>query len=124
MSNRLPDGRRQTMPSRPPVIRPSARGDTQHQRKEYDRRRDMQPWRKWYRTARWLAIAAYQLNVQPLCRFCKAKGIIRAATVCDHIHAHKGDPVRFWGGPFQSLCASCHSGEKQRIEAREAREGR
>ena len=111
------------MPSRPPSLRPPGRGDRQQQSKEYDRRRDQQEWRRWYRMARWIAIAAYQLRIEPLCRFCKAKGIIKAATVCDHIHRHNGDHVLFWGGPFQSLCASCHSGEKQRIEAREARDG-
>lgn len=109
------------MPSRPPAHRPPMRGDRQQQRRDYDKRRDMQPWRKWYRTASWLAIAAAQLRAEPLCRFCKAKGRITAATVCDHVERHNGDPVKFWNGPFQSLCASCHSGEKQRMEAREAR---
>ena len=97
------------------------RGNRQQQRRDYDKRRDMQPWRKWYRTASWLAIAAAQLRIEPLCRFCKAKGRIIAATVCDHVERHNGDPVKFWNGPFQSLCASCHSGEKQRMEARERR---
>jgi hypothetical protein len=36
--------------------------------------------------------------------------------VRDHIERHGGDPVRFWHGPFQSLCAPCHSSEKQRQE--------
>jgi hypothetical protein len=31
------------------------------------------------------------------------------ATECDHIQPHRGDPVKFYSGPFQSLCKSCHS---------------
>ncbi len=27
----------------------------------------------------------------------------------DHVTPHKGDPKMFWEGPFQALCASCHS---------------
>jgi 5-methylcytosine-specific restriction protein A len=47
---------------------------------------------------------------------CFALGIVNAATVCDHVEPHRGDPVSFWGGPFQSLCAQHHSRDKQRAE--------
>lgn len=36
--------------------------------------------------------------------------------MCDHIEAHKGDPEKFWNGPFQSLCKQYHDSDKQRLE--------
>ena len=41
---------------------------------------------------------------------------IVAASVCDHVHPHRGDEVKFWAGPFQSLCKPCHDSDKQRQE--------
>lgn len=38
------------------------------------------------------------------------------AKVCDHIEPHKGDPDKFWSGPFQSLCKAHHDSDKQRLE--------
>jgi len=73
--------------------------------------------RAWYTTARWRATRKQQLQREPLCAFCKAKGYVEVATVCDHIEPHRGDPVKFWRGPFQSLCQTCHSSDKQRIES-------
>lgn len=84
---------------------------------DYDRRRSVEkPWRTWYATARWQALARAQLATEPLCRMCAAAGRVTAATTCDHIMPHRGDPVAFWGGPFASLCATCHSSAKQRQE--------
>ncbi len=106
------------MPAKPPVQRRPGVGDRQQQRRAYDRQRDSQEWRRWYKTARWQAIRVHQLVVEPLCRICKGAGRIKAADTCDHIERHGGDPVRFWAGPFQSLCAPCHSSVKQREENR------
>lgn len=69
-----------------------------------------------YTVKRWRAIRARQLKAHPLCEFCKARGKVEAATICDHIEPHKGDMVRFWAGPFQSLCKTCHDSTKQAIE--------
>jgi len=69
-----------------------------------------------YSLAAWRKIRADQLRREPLCRFCIANGIARAATTCDHVEPHRGDVARFWAGPFQSLCAPCHSSAKQRAE--------
>src|SRR5262249_27959446 len=49
---------------------------------------------------------------------CLNRGRITAATVVDHVEPHRDDPVRFWTGKVQSLCASCHSGPKASIEKR------
>ena len=73
-------------------------------------------WRAWYKTARWIRIRAAQLNAEPLCRMCIAEDKVTPATVCDHVEPHRGDRIRFWAGPFQSLCASHHSQAKQAEE--------
>lgn len=56
----------------------------------------------------------------PLCRFCEEAGKVTAATVVDHIEAHKGDDKLFWDDEtnWQSLCKPCHDGAKQREEKR------
>jgi 5-methylcytosine-specific restriction protein A len=74
------------------------------------------PHKRWYKTARWQALRLSQLNQEPLCRFCIIRGEVRVATVCDHIEPHRGDEIKFWSGPFQSLCKLCHDSDKQRIE--------
>lgn len=71
-----------------------------------------------YKTRRWKKRAAWQMKVEPTCRMCAARGIERTATVADHIDPHRGDDHKFWHGELQSLCATCHSKFKQRIEAR------
>ena len=69
-----------------------------------------------YHTARWLRRRQAQLRNEPLCRYCMDRGEVTAATVVDHIIPHRGDPVLFWASPVQSLCATHHSGSKQREE--------
>lgn len=57
------------------------------------------------------------LSVNPLCVFCKRKGIIKAATVVDHITPHKGSRELFYKiDNLQALCTHCHNSEKQKEE--------
>jgi len=70
-----------------------------------------------YNDKRWLARRAAQLRAQPLCVMCKASGVVRLATVADHIVPHRGDLNVFWYGELQSLCTTCHNRHKQQIEA-------
>ncbi|WP_082543353.1 HNH endonuclease [Sphingomonas sp. Leaf339] len=72
----------------------------------------------WYRTGRWQKLRLHQLSLEPLCRYCRRKGRMTAATVCDHIVPHGDNEARFWSGPFQSLCRDCHEGEKRVEEGR------
>lgn len=74
------------------------------------------PWVKWYKTSAWRRLRMSQLAREPLCRFCKSMGIVTAADTVDHVIAHKGNMTLFFRGPFQSLCKTCHSSVKQRIE--------
>jgi 5-methylcytosine-specific restriction enzyme A len=74
--------------------------------------------RRLYKTAAWQRLRIDQLTRQPLCILCieADPDAVEPATVCDHVEPHRGDVERFWAGPFQSLCATCHSGLKQREE--------
>ena len=55
------------------------------------------------------------LERHKFCRYCGA-----AATVVDHIEAHKGDRERFWDrSNWQPLCAPCHNSAKQRAERKQ-----
>lgn len=64
---------------------------------------------KLYNNTRWRKLRARQLSHYPLCAYCLRRGLTVEATVCDHCIPHKGDLKAFWAGPFQSLCAGCHS---------------
>lgn len=74
------------------------------------------PWAHLYSTATWKAIRRQQLSEHPLCLMCQEEGRIRAASICDHIEPHKGDEVKFYAGPFQSLCKPHHDSDKQMLE--------
>lgn len=59
------------------------------------------------------------LRSHPLCVMCEAEGRVTAATVVDHKTPHRGDKSLFWDkSNWQSLCATHHSRDKQREEAR------
>jgi 5-methylcytosine-specific restriction endonuclease McrA len=47
---------------------------------------------------------------------CEAEGRTTSANTADHVIPHRGDQVKFWFGELQSLCARCHSMQKQREE--------
>ena len=80
-------------------------------------RDEVQPWRRWYKTARWQKL---RLSVLQRDRYtCQSCGRIEGETsrlVCDHIEPHGGDEEKFWNGPFQTLCKPCHDGIKQAID--------
>ena len=61
--------------------------------------------------AAWRRLRESVLNMEPLCRHCKARGLIVAASEVDHINnvASDNDPDN-----LQALCKSCHSRKTQR----------
>lgn len=82
-------------------------------------RDDTQPWRKWYKTARWQKLRMTIL-VRDLftCQMCKKLEINTSQLVCDHKEQHHGNEEAFWSGPFQTLCKPCHDSTKQKEERR------
>ena len=69
-----------------------------------------------YNSARWRKLARAQLQREPLCVFCLARGRVEAAVVADHTVPHNGNINAFWCTPLQSLCSSCHSRDKRHEE--------
>ncbi|WP_027016587.1 HNH endonuclease signature motif containing protein [Comamonas composti] len=68
---------------------------------------------------KWQKARAQWLREHPLCVMCEAEGRVTAATVVDHIQAHRGDQALFWRhSNWQSLCCTHHSRDKQREEQR------
>jgi len=68
--------------------------------------------RKMYGSGRWRKRSKVQLQQEPWCRSCLARGEPVPATIADHIHPHKGDEHQFWFGALQSLCRPCHESGK------------
>ncbi|PLW77080.1 HNH endonuclease [Cohaesibacter celericrescens] len=67
----------------------------------------------------WKRIRARRLAADPLCVMCLADGVTKAAEIVDHVVPHKGDRELFYSyANTQSLCATHHNRDKQRMEAR------
>lgn len=83
--------------------------------KEYDRQRGSSHQRGY--DARWRKARLMFLRENPLCVECQRQGKLTAATVVDHIVAHKGNKELFWDrSNWQSLCLSCNSVKAAREE--------
>jgi len=83
------------MPVRPPIHWPVGRRDKREQDRDYGRRRDPVS-RALYGSRRWRRERLVFLRAHPLCSECECYGIIRAATVVDHVDPHHGDETVFW----------------------------
>lgn len=67
--------------------------------------------------ARWQRYRLSFLRRNPLCVRCLEAGRTTAANTVDHKDPHRGNPLLFWDpGNHQSLCSTCHSGDKQVAE--------
>lgn len=85
---------------------------------QYDQRRGSPSKRGYDR--RWQRRRAIQLQREPLCRHCYARGIITPATDVDHIISKaKGGPDTF--DNYASLCHACHSSKTVREDGALAR---
>lgn len=77
-----------------------------------------QPWRKWYRTKRWLGLRDEVLARDPLCccdRCQRGARRVTPSTVVDHIVPHRGDPELFWDRTnLQGLAKTCHDAKTRR----------
>lgn len=90
------------------------------QRRERQRYRDAQPWRAWYKTARWQALRwATLLRDLFTCQW-PGCGKVEADTsklVADHRKPHRGDEALFWDPEnLWTLCEHCHNSRKQAEE--------
>ncbi len=106
------------MPTKPKTFRPAGQPSKQESRRAYDRKRDDdKPWRRWYKTSRWVKARAVFLRRNPLCVECLEKDRLTTATVVDHVKPHRGDYELFWQVEnWQVLCAACHNSKTGRGE--------
>lgn len=114
-------GRLKSLPPR--LSAPASRlSYLQGDRQAFDRDRDQQGWRRWYKTARW-----QKLRMSVLVRdlfTCQMPGCGKiegdtSQLVADHRRPHRGDERLFWDERnLQCLCKPCHDSTKQRQERR------
>lgn len=89
-----------------------------HRPKPVERSEEASSWRWMYGTAKWAALRADHLLIEPFCRECATQGVRTLATDVDHIVDHKGDWEKFTDkNNLESLCHSCHS-RKTALEMR------
>src|SRR5262249_41066356 len=73
------------------------------------------PWRSWYQLESWRRRRRAQLRDEPLCAMCAHRGLVRAATIADHVQHHNGDLSAFLTGALVSLCRECHEQKHGRM---------
>jgi 5-methylcytosine-specific restriction endonuclease McrA len=80
----------------------------QQQKTQYDKERG-NSYQRGY-NSQWRQARLDYLSSNPLCVHCQSQGIVKAASVVDHIQPHKGDQDLFWDeANWQALCLSCHN---------------
>ena len=108
------------MPQAPSTFRPAAyaEAETARSKRRDDSRRAFQPWRSWYKKARWQSLRMSQLRREPLCETCLiAEDRVVPAEVVHHREPHRGIWERFIDPEnLASVCKACHDGEIQRGE--------
>ena len=62
-----------------------------------------------YHTKRWRTLRNYFILTNPFCVHCKKNGILRLATVVDHIHPVSKGGKEYDESNLQALCDSCHN---------------
>lgn len=83
---------------------------SKHKKKEssqYDK--NSRPFKYLYNSSRWKKLRKHFLQEHPLCEECKKNGLVKTATIVDHIQSHKGNEELFWDeSNWQALCKECH----------------
>jgi 5-methylcytosine-specific restriction protein A len=78
------------------------------QRRRYDESRQAD--HAFYNTPAWRDLRKSHLAREPLCRECKAEGVLTLATVVDHIEDRRKRPeLALSDGNLQSLCPTHHN---------------
>lgn len=91
---------------------------TGNERERDKHRVSAEPWRKWYRIARWSKLRM-QIFVRDMftCQICRRIEPNTSQLVCDHIEPHHGNEHLFWDDAnLQCLCKTCHDSAKQKQE--------
>jgi 5-methylcytosine-specific restriction protein A len=87
------------------VVEPPARYCAAHQRALEQARPTA--WQRGYDTA-WRGWRLAILQREPLCRHCRAKGLVVPATEVDHIRPKQDGGAESWEN-LQPLCKACHA---------------
>lgn len=87
--------------------------------RDHHRRLDQaQPWRRWYKTARWQKLRwSILVRDKFTCRMsgCGKVETNTALLVADHKVPHRGDQRLFWNAAnLHCICKGCHDSLKQR----------
>ena len=110
------------MPSRFAGVQPGGQRLSRVFRDREQARPVLEPWRRWYKTARWQRLRLGVLERD--CYTCGKCQVVETDTsqlVADHRVPHRGDEALFWAeGNLWCLCAACHNRVKQ-AEERAAR---
>ena len=69
---------------------------------------------RFYQSKEWKLARAIRLDSEPMCRNCRASGILSAASVVDHIVAIEAGGSMLDQDNLQSLCESCHNSKTGR----------
>lgn len=68
-----------------------------------------------YNTAQWKRLRRAHLSIEPMCRGCKAMGILQAANTVDHVNPiSEGGPAFPGHDGLASYCPSCHGAKTAR----------
>lgn len=86
------------------------------------KRRQLQPWRNWYKLKRWFALRDRVFKRDLM--ICQQTGVLLTtrpnqphSAIADHIIPHNGDPVLFWDEDnVQSVSKQWHDSVKQSQE--------
>ena len=86
-------------------------------------RREVSPWRAWYDTAEWKALAkACKVAASYTCQWpgCGRVCTDEGEAIADHVKPHRGDRALFFDATnLQCLCKACHDSKKQAAERAE-----
>jgi len=102
-------------------LSPSIGYAPQDERERNTQRDQNQPWRRWYKTARWQKLR-WSVLVRDRFR-CSRCGKLDGNTsqlVANHKRPHRGNELMFWDDTnIETVCKTCHDGVIQSEERRQ-----
>jgi 5-methylcytosine-specific restriction protein A len=89
-----------------PAIHDSSTGAEKHSTEAQDSKKRQAGRQFRTNSTHWRRLRARQLMLEPLCRECRKKGLIKSGNEVDHID---GDSFNNSADNLQTLCKPCHS---------------